>query len=161
GPLSFVSALMPRSEPLERALRTVRLRDSLRRFAETLALFPDAEVNRLLLDGCPTPRSEEALQSLLHAAGHLDVLARFLYLDARFGLADDLLLYTDKISMASSLEVRVPFLDLDLLKLVESIPSGLRVRLLRPKLFLKKAFTGLLPPTILNRPKRNFAPPEN
>ncbi len=161
GPTRIASALRPASEPLERAARTFRAADPMVRFAETLALFPAREVDQLLLSPAGGPSPAEALRATAAQAENLDPLGRFLYLDARFGLSDDLLLYTDKISMASSLEVRVPFLDLDLLRFVESIPASLRVRLMRPKSFLKEALAPLVPAEILRRRKRNFSPPES
>ena len=98
---------------------------------------------------------------ILRGAEHLDPLSQFLYLDSRFSLADDLLLYGDKIAMASSLEVRVPFLDLQLLGFVERIPASLRVSLFTPKRLLRQALKSILPQSVLNRRKRNFAPPDS
>jgi asparagine synthase (glutamine-hydrolysing) len=62
--------------------------------------------------------------------------------------------------MASSLEVRVPFLDLEFLRFIERIPAPLRVSLLRPKRLLREALEGILPAWVLKRPKRNFSPPD-
>ena len=50
-----------------------------------------------------------------------------MYFDARMNLADDLLLYTDKISMFHSLEVRVPYLDTELVQYIESLPKKFKV----------------------------------
>jgi asparagine synthase (glutamine-hydrolysing) len=161
GPARLASAMRPSSEPLERASRTLRVADPVLRFVETLALFPSSEVRRLLLSPSEGPAPEEALRPTARQAENLDPLAQFLYLDARFGLSDDLLLYTDKISMASSLEVRVPFLDLELLRFVESIPANVRVQVMRPKSFLKRALAPLVPDVVLRRKKQNFAPPES
>jgi len=159
GPVSFAARAYPRSERLERAFRALRTRDPVQRYAETLALFPGDELRALLVEPVAGPAPEEVLRPLVRQAESLDPLGRFLYLDARFGLPDDLLLYTDKIAMASSLEVRVPYLDLELLRFVERIPSSLRVRLLDTKHFLKRAFGKILPGEVLRRPKRNFSPP--
>jgi asparagine synthase (glutamine-hydrolysing) len=157
GPAAVAARLRPGSERLDRAARSLRVADDARRYAETLALFPAADRRRLL--GADGPDPADAVRERIAPAAHLDPLARFLYLDARFGLADDLLLYADKVAMAHSLEVRVPFLDLELLRLVESIPGPLRVRGLRPKHLLRRALRSVLPAEVLARSKRNFAPP--
>ena len=61
-------------------------------------------------------------------ASKMDELNQMLYVDTRLSLPDNLLLYGDKMAMAVSLEARVPFLDLDLMKLVESIPQKYKIR---------------------------------
>ncbi len=159
-PARWAAALRPRSERLQRSSRVFGIRDPVRRMVEALTLFP-AEEARRLRGRAPDPDFlQAALMPVLRGSEHLDPLARFLYLDARFSLADDLLLYGDKIAMSQSLEVRVPFLDLELLRFVESIPARLRVGLLSPKRVLRRSLARILPRSILNRPKRNFAPPD-
>ncbi|HEU5181727.1 MAG TPA: asparagine synthase (glutamine-hydrolyzing) [Candidatus Polarisedimenticolia bacterium] len=159
-PARWAAALRPRSDRLQRSSRVFGIRDPVRRMVEALTLFP-AEEARRLRGRAPDPDFlQAALLPVLRGSEHLDPLARFLYLDARFSLADDLLLYGDKIAMSQSLEVRVPFLDLEFLRFVERIPARWRVGLLRPKRVLRRSLSRLLPPSILNRPKRNFAPPD-
>lgn len=68
------------------------------------------------------------LQPWWDRATGLDEIARILYVDVRTSLAEDLLLVGDKMSMAHSLEARVPYLDLDYLAQLEAIPGPLRVR---------------------------------
>ena len=58
----------------------------------------------------------------------LSALDTMMILDIRMALADDLLLYTDKISMSNSLEVRVPFLDIQLIRFIESLPNKYKIR---------------------------------
>ena len=82
-----------------------------------------------------------------------------LYIDARLSLADNLLLYADKMSMAASLEARVPFLDLELMALAESIPASLKIRRLNQKVILKRAMTDWLPQDVLRRKKVGFSTP--
>ena len=158
-PAAIASGLRPGSDVLERAARVAAAGGANERFAETLALFPRAERARLQLRGEADPAPPAELAALAARAAHLDPLGRFLYLDSRFGLADDLLLYADKIGMAHSLEVRVPFLDLELLRFVETIPAALRVSVLRPKQLLKRATAGAVPAEVRARAKRNFSPP--
>lgn len=161
APARWAVALRPQSDRLERSTRVFATPDPVRRMVESFSLFPSEEVRRLRGRAPDPDFLKGALEPVLRGSEHLDPLARFLYLDARFSLADDLLLYGDKIAMSQSLEVRVPFLDLEFLRFVESIPARLRVGLLRPKRILRQALAGILPASILNRPKRNFSPPDS
>ena len=86
-------------------------------------------------------------------------LERMLVLDQRFFLADHNLLYTDKMSMAAGVEVRVPFLDLELVEFASRIPSGLKQRGSTGKWILKKAMEPFLPHDIIYRPKTGFGAP--
>ncbi|MBT6588552.1 MAG: asparagine synthase (glutamine-hydrolyzing) [Rhodospirillaceae bacterium] len=79
--------------------------------------------------------------------------------DTRMNLADDLLLYGDKTSMARSLEARVPMLDIELVNFVESLPLKYRLALQQSKIVHKKMAAHYLPPAIVQRPKRGFQVP--
>lgn len=92
-------------------------------------------------------------------AGHHDALNRLLAVDAQTQLPDDLLMLTDKMSMAVSLECRVPLLDHQLVELAACIPASVKLRGGRLKHLLKESLGGLLPPDILNRSKRGFGTP--
>ena len=69
---------------------------------------------------------------------YLDDLEKVLCLEQRFFLSDHNLIYTDKMSMAAGVEVRVPFLDLDLVKFASQIPSQLKLKDKECKWILKK-----------------------
>ena len=77
----------------------------------------------------------------------------------RMNLADDLLLYTDKITMHHSLECRVPILDLVLVEFIESLPASFRVRIGRTKVIHKEYAERVLPKSIVRRKKRGFQSP--
>ncbi len=80
-----------------------------------------------------------------------------LALDAQLGLPDDMLHYFDRASMAHSLEVRVPFLDHELVELCASIPASYKLhRLTEGKHVLKAAVRGLVPDEIIDKPKIGF-----
>lgn len=83
-------------------------------------------------------------------------LADALYLDGRLGLVDDMLLYFDRVSMAHSLEVRVPFLDHRVVELAARIPPSLKVRGRTTKAVLRQVAAGLVPDDVLARPKVGF-----
>jgi asparagine synthase (glutamine-hydrolysing) len=88
-------------------------------------------------------------------------LDRFLYAATRVTLPGDMLVKVDRMSMANSLEVRVPLLDSVFVDAVASIPVEKRFRGWRLKGLLKEAVADLLPPAILRQPKRGFNVPLN
>jgi asparagine synthase (glutamine-hydrolysing) len=85
-----------------------------------------------------------------------DPLPATLYLDGQLALVDDMLHYFDRMSMAHSLEVRVPFLDHELVEYAATIPSEYKVHRLTRKYVLKKAARGLIPDQIIERRKIGF-----
>jgi asparagine synthase (glutamine-hydrolysing) len=86
-------------------------------------------------------------------------LGRMLALEQRFFLADHNLIYTDKMAMATGVEVRVPFLDLDLVAFAGTLPDSLRCRAGITKWVLRQAMAPDLPEEILHRPKAGFGAP--
>ncbi len=89
----------------------------------------------------------------------IDRYGRLLFADLKSFLADNLLEYTDKASMAVALEVRVPFLDHRLVELSARIPFHDKVRGSQLKVLLKETFQDILPKEIVQAPKRGFSPP--
>jgi asparagine synthase (glutamine-hydrolysing) len=93
--------------------------------------------------------------------GHGDVsdrsvLTQTLYLDSRLALVDNMLLYFDKMSMATSLEVRVPFLDHDVVSFCMALPDSRKVRRGNRKELLKRVSRGLVADEIIDKRKRGF-----
>jgi asparagine synthase (glutamine-hydrolysing) len=74
-------------------------------------------------------------------------------------LADDILVKVDRMSMATSLETRAPFLDADVMALAFSMPGHLKIRNGERKWILKQAMKDVLPESILNRKKEGFSIP--
>jgi asparagine synthase (glutamine-hydrolysing) len=95
------------------------------------------------------------------AASHpgTDPLSQAFLADLSVYLHGDMLTKVDRMSMACSLEVRVPLLDSDLVELALSIPPELKIRGMRTKYVLRKAVSPWLPRRIVRRPKRGFNPP--
>ncbi len=89
----------------------------------------------------------------------LDPLSRMSALDVQSWLPDDLLVKADKMTMACSLELRVPFLDHRLVELGAAIPPHLKIRGWTTKYVLKRAMEPYLPKEILYRPKMGFPTP--
>ena len=82
-----------------------------------------------------------------------------LALEQRFFLGDHNLIYTDKMSMAAGVEVRVPFLDLELIDFAASIPNEYKLRNHIGKWILKKAMEPYLPHNVIYRQKTGFGLP--
>ncbi len=115
------------------------------------------------IDGRPagvgTRSIEQELASAIHAQlspGARGALAQTLALDTRMALVDNMLLYFDKMSMAASLEVRVPFLDPTLVRFCTELPDSRKVWWGRRKELLKRASGGLVDAEIINKRKRGF-----
>jgi asparagine synthase (glutamine-hydrolysing) len=92
---------------------------------------------------------------------HASALRRILYFDQTSWLPDNLLERADRMTMAASIEARVPFLDHKLAAFVSSLPDNFRVRGLRTKWILRQAGRQLIPERILSRPKVGFRVPVN
>jgi asparagine synthase (glutamine-hydrolysing) len=100
----------------------------------------------------------EGLTAGLNGASLLD---RMLYIDSKTWLPDDLLVKADKMTMANSLELRVPLLDHKILEFAASLPDDFKVRGKETKRALKAAFSKALPQEILTRKKAGFPVPYN
>jgi asparagine synthase (glutamine-hydrolysing) len=125
------------------------------RETDLLALYTP-EFRRALGDELATMPMLDFLQPLPDSVAPLD---RMLALEQRFFLADHNLTYTDKMSMVVGVEVRVPFLDLDLVEFAQRIPLALKQRGQEGKWILKKAMEPYLPHDVVYRPKSGFGVP--
>lgn len=99
------------------------------------------------------------IEELFKKTEHCDPLSRMLYFDTKTWLVDDLLIKADRMSMAASLELRVPFLDHRLVEFAATVPSKYKIRGNNTKYLLKKAMENLLPDIIINRKKMGFPTP--
>ena len=108
-------------------------------------------------------RSASAQRPMLDFLKNIDTslspIDRMLALEQRFFLADHNLIYTDKMSMAAGVEVRVPFLDLELVNFAATIPDKLKQKGRIGKWILKKAMEPHLPSDVIYRPKTGFGAP--
>ena len=89
--------------------------------------------------------------------GGTDELGGLQFLEVRSTLPDELLMYADKLSMAHSLELRVPFVDKELVEFVERLPANLKVRNGSGKWLHREVCRKYLPGEIMRRRKRGFA----
>jgi len=134
------------ADRVARLRRTGRAREEARRFAETLAVFGLDQALTLTRHALDPDALAEPVRRWLPDGGDGDAVNRLLLVDARLSLADDLLIVGDHMSMASSVELRVPFLDLEFLALVERMPSSYKIsRLGERKWLYRNAVDGMLP----------------
>ena len=156
---SAISAL-PRNEMLKRGLHSLDVPDRMKRYQNVLSLLPGNEIDGLFQDGIlpPSPGDKilDAWQDLAPLMNDTDELGGFQFLEVRSTLPDELLMYADKLSMAHSLEVRVPFLDKEIVEFTERLPSNLKVRNGSGKWLHRQVCQALLPTTIMKRKKRGF-----
>jgi asparagine synthase (glutamine-hydrolysing) len=95
----------------------------------------------------------------MHNARACGALEKMLYVDSKSWLPDDLLVKADKMTMANSVELRVPFLDHKVLEFAASLPANFKVRGLTTKYLAKKALSAHVPAEIINRKKAGFPVP--
>ena len=131
--------------------------DADERYRSYLQVIGRETAAALLLDAPPV--GDDLLSQAFRGAGTADELNRLLAVDAQTQLPDDLLMLTDKMSMAVSLECRVPLLDHQLVEMAAAMPASVKLRGGRLKHIMKAALTPMLPDDILNRKKRGFGTP--
>ena len=120
----------------------------------------DEDVKRALYGPGGTSLSPTArLFETLYAEGDGGELDRLQYVDGLLYLPDDILVKVDRMTMAHSLEARVPFLDRGMMELSRRIPPALRMRGLTTKYLLKRAMADRLPASVVGGKKRGFNVP--
>lgn len=149
------------SEKLSRGINSLGETDTITRFEKIYALFSDEEIEALL--GSNSRKSTENITYFynLLKSDEREPIEAMMSLDMRMNLSDDLLLYTDKVSMNFSVEARVPLLDNELSGFIESLPHQYRLRLGKGKLIHKKFAEQVLPKEIVHRSKKGFYSPTN
>jgi len=159
---SALGGLSFKNEKLRRVFKALPIQSDVQRFDEAYSVFSYNQINALI--GQSNNRSIEAIQYNYdhYNAKELSQSAlRMMKIDARMNLADDLLNYTDKISMHFALETRVPLLDTELVSFIESLPLSFKVNLFKTKLVHKKSAENIIPKNIINRRKKGFQSPTN
>jgi asparagine synthase (glutamine-hydrolysing) len=132
-------------------------------YLRKVSVFTGDEIKSLFtmdfLEGVDCVGSLESMREAAASQRSTDPLSRALLADLSVYLPGDMLTKVDRMSMACSLEVRVPLLDHDLVELALSIPTELKIRGMQTKRILRRAVSPWLPRRIVKRPKRGFNPP--
>jgi asparagine synthase (glutamine-hydrolysing) len=165
GPLAHALAgaagAIRRDERAGRAARLLGDMSDARRLIR-LVEITGPELRRELVGGAGEEADSEREQlaaDVVADVGERGLLEQALYLDTHLFLPASLLICGDKMSMAASLEQRVPFLDVELMAFVERIPARARVRLRDGKRLHRRAMRQLLPHEIAERPRHGFYSP--
>lgn len=147
---------------VERSLATASEAD---RWSSWFAGFTGREKEGLLtadlLSSVEDPTGERVFESHVSRLGNAHPIERMLYVDTKVWLPDDLLMKMDKMSMAASLEARVPYLDHELVEFAASLPLRHKLDGLQGKGVLRRLARGVLPPEIIKRKKVGFVVPIN
>lgn len=152
GKRTLMAALLPTFE--ERYFETIAC--SVFQTSERRRLY-SSQMNKHLADKA----AGDELSYYLEHSQRYQAQSRMQYLDTKIWLADDPLTKVDRMSMAVSLEARVPFLDHRLVELAARIPAHLKTNGKTSKLILRKSMADILPEAILDRQKHAFDVPIN
>jgi asparagine synthase (glutamine-hydrolysing) len=161
--ITFFSKIMKiKNSQIIRGTNSLTIDNELDRFLNIYNIFTPKEIENLTGSKCILPK--ELLiyfYENLKCSKEDDSVSRMMSIDMRMNLADDLLLYTDKITMNFSLECRVPILDYELIKYLNNLPTHYKVRLKKTKIIHKAYAKNILPKEIIMRPKSSFSSPAN
>ena len=154
-------ATVPRNDWLRRAVSSLSEPDRTRRYLQVFSLLPGAEVDRLFQASVLPDGAGDTILDCWHDLEPLlaksDELGGFQQLELNSSLPDELLLYADKLSMHHGLELRVPFLDHEIIEYAARLPAALKVRGGSTKWVHKKVAEQYLPHEFTSRKKRGFA----
>ncbi len=152
----------PRFEFHKEYLR--RLKEHQEPFWGNAIAFSDYQKEKLLTDNFQKrisassyPIIENYYKEIKEIDDSADFLKRLTYLEIKHRLSELLLMRADKMTMANSIEARVPFLDHRLVELAIQMPSELKIKNGTAKYVLKKAVSGIIPDEIIWREKQGFA----
>src|SRR5438874_2100390 len=159
--VGFAVKGLPRNETLKRGVASLGTEDRLRRYQDVFSLAPARVIDGLFRDDLLANGQGRELVDYWHGLApqmaHTDELGGFQLLEIRCSLPDELLMYADKLSMAHSLEVRVPYLDRTVVEYVQRLGSHFKVRNGSRKWLHRRVCQSYLPQVILRRKKRGFA----
>ena len=148
---------------VNRCLSSLGGADRMKRYQGIFSIIPGESVDALFQDGALGPDSGNAIlncwQDLVPLMADTDELGGLQFLELRSSLPDELLLYADKLSMASGLEVRVPFLDHEIVEYGERLSASFKVRNGSRKWLHRRVCRRLLPSHIAKRRKLGFETP--
>lgn len=150
-----------RNETLKRATHSLGIENRLTRYQNVFSLVPAETIDGLfqggVLPGKPSHELTGYWDALLPQMEHVDELGGFQLLEIRSSLPDELLMYADKLSMAHSLEARVPYLDRTVVEYAQRLGASHKIRCGTRKWLHRQVCQRYLPSRVLKRKKRGFA----
>lgn len=161
APLASTVEALPRNEMLKRGVQSLAITDRMRRYQNVLSLLPGPQVDELFQDGLLDSDAGDSIlgcwKDLSELMTETDELGGLQFIEVRSTLPDELLMYADKLSMAHGLELRVPYVDKEIVEYVERLPANLKVRNGSRKWLHRQVCRTFLPESVLKRSKRGFA----
>ena len=161
SPVSSAISALPRNDTLKRGVYALDVADRLKRYQHVLSIVPGEQIDGIFRPGLlSSDAGDSILKSWEDLSGLMDgtdELGGLQYLEMRSTISDELLMYSDKLSMAHSLELRVPYLDQELVEYVERLPARFKVRGRTRKWIHRRVCKSFLPESLLTRKKRAFA----
>jgi len=157
--VAAVGARLPEGSRLGRGLRAMTTEDDAERMLQMSRLILDGQRRGLLSVAFRRANADRELRQVIRsrASGRGGtVLRETLFLDTKLALVDLMFLYFDKMSMAASLEVRVPFADHDVVSFCMGLPDNRRIMRGRRKEILRRVSRGLLDDATVDKKKRGF-----
>jgi asparagine synthase (glutamine-hydrolysing) len=152
---------LPRNETAKRGIYALGVEDRLARYQHVFSLAPSEAIRGLFRDGLLAPDDDDRAVAywvdLLPEMANLDDLGAFQHLEIRSSLPDELLMFGDKLSMAHSLEVRVPYLDRTVVEFAERLDARMKIHGRKGKWLHSLICRRYLPEAVINRKKRGFA----
>lgn len=151
-----------KNEQWLRGAKAIGISDEIERFLSVYEMFSEEEIVKLVsVKDTLSVQEVTHFHRLLGCNTRSHAAEKMMAIDTRMNLADDLLNYTDKITMNFSLECRVPMLDLQLVRFMESLPLNLKLNGTGGKIVHKAFAKSLLPDRIIERRKKGFQSPTN
>jgi asparagine synthase (glutamine-hydrolysing) len=151
---------LPRNETLKRGANSLGISDRLKRYQQVFSIAGANEVETLFRDDVLNGNASGLVGywgDFFPQMEKLDELGGFQLLEIRSSLPDELLMYADKLSMAHSLEARVPYLDRTVVEYAQRLDASFKVRNGSRKWLHRRVCEKFLPPQIMQRRKRGFA----
>lgn len=164
GVLRKFGEVLPHGAPGKNLLFNASL-DGIDRYLDSVSAFGELKKRGLYADEFRSSLNGEigaaarTFARIAHGSGADDELGDMLYLDSKTYLPSDILTKVDRMTMANSLEARVPLLDHELIEFVQTIPFALKMKGSETKHIFKKAMSGIVPDEILYRKKQGFGVP--
>lgn len=153
--------ILPRQEALKRGIYSLCISDRIRRYQNVFSIIPSKIVDGLFREDVLPPNPGDKVLDLWAdlepAISKIDDLGAFQLLEIRSSLPDELLMFGDKLSMANSLELRVPYLDREIVEYVQRLTANYKIRNFSRKWLHRRICEDFLPKEIINRKKRGFA----
>lgn len=162
-PVKYMLNKYQHGTSINRAMYSINISDRFDRYQNVFSIFEPQILKSIFQDDLlPSDIDKRVLEDWIGIAPlmkHTDELGGFQFFEIRSSLPDELLMYADKLSMAHGLEVRVPYLDEDIVEYVEKLSQSFKVKYGIRKRLHRKVCERYLPKKVMNRKKLGFHTP--